>query len=63
MPVAVEMHNIGDAEMQRDVVAMIEHVLSDRPGKWQVMIIGSQGSDQREMKITGPKCIRTVVYA
>jgi hypothetical protein len=30
MAVAVEMYNTGDPE--RDVVAMIEHVLLDRPG-------------------------------
>ena len=54
MAVLVEMHNTGDPELQRDVVAIIEHVLSDRPGDWRVSIIGSQGSDRWEMKIAGP---------
>jgi hypothetical protein len=54
MAVLVEMHHTGDPELQRDVVAIIEHVLSDRPGDWRVSIIGSQGSDRWEMKITGP---------
>jgi len=54
MAVTVEMHNTGDAESRRDVVAMIEHVLSDRPGTWRVLIVGSQGNDRWEMKITGP---------
>ena len=31
MAVAVEMHNTGDPELQRDVVVIVEHVLSDRP--------------------------------
>ena len=48
------MHNTGDQVLQRDVVAIIEHVLSERPGEWRVSIIGSQGSDLWEMKITGP---------
>ena len=48
------MHNTGDSELQRDVVASVEHVLSDRSGEWQVLIIGSQGSDRWEMKILGP---------
>lgn len=48
------MHNTGDFELQRDVVASVEHVLSDRPGEWQVLIVGSQGSDRWEMKIFGP---------
>jgi hypothetical protein len=54
MAVAVEMHNTGDPEMQRDIVAIVEHVLSDRPGNWRVSIMGSQDSDQWEMKIFGP---------
>jgi hypothetical protein len=46
MAVSVEMHNTGDPEMQRDVVAIVEHVLSDRRGDWRVLIVGSQGSDR-----------------
>ena len=55
MAVLVEMHNTGDAKRQRDVVVMVEHVRSDRPGDWRVSIIGSQGSDRWEMEIFGPK--------
>ena len=55
MAVAVEMHNTGDPELQRDVVAIIEHVFSDRPGDWRVSIISSRGSDRWEIKIFGPK--------
>jgi hypothetical protein len=54
MAVKVEMHNTGDLELQRDVVASVEHILSDRAGEWQVLIVGSQGSDRWEMKIFGP---------
>ena len=54
MAVTVEMHHTGDAERQRDVVAMVEHVLSDRPGDWKLSIIGSQANDRWEMRITGP---------
>ena len=54
MAVTVEMHNTGNAELQRDVVARIEHVLAERAGTWHVVIVGSQGSDRWEMKITGP---------
>jgi len=54
MAVTVETYNTGDAGMQRDLVAMVEHVLADRPGDWRVIILGSQGSDRWEMKITGP---------
>jgi hypothetical protein len=54
MAATVEMHNTGDAELQRDVIAMVEHVLSDRPGNWRVVIVASLGSDRWEMRITGP---------
>jgi len=54
MPVTVEMHNTGNAESRGDVVAMIEHVLADRVGDWQIVILGSQANDRWEMKITGP---------
>jgi hypothetical protein len=54
MAVTVETHNTGDANLQRDLVAIVEHVLSDRPGDWRVVILGSQGSDRWELKVTGP---------
>jgi len=54
MPVVVEMQNIGDLNLQRDVVALVEHVLSDRMGDWRVLIVGSQESDRWEMQIFGP---------
>jgi len=50
----VEMHNTGDPGIQEEVVAAVEHVLSDRPGDWRVSILGSQANDRWEMKITGP---------
>ena len=48
------MHNAGDAELQRDVAAMIEHVLADHPGHWLVSIVGSRAHDRWNMRITGP---------
>lgn len=54
MAVTVETHNTGDATLQRDIVAMVEHVLADRSGDWRVVIIGSKGSDRWELRITGP---------
>jgi hypothetical protein len=54
MAVVVEIQNTGSTEAQRDVAAMVEHVLADRPGDWRVSIIGSQDSDRWELKILGP---------
>ena len=54
MGATVEMHNTGNRELQRDVVAIVEHVLADRPGDWRVSIVGSRANDRWEMKIVGP---------
>lgn len=54
MAVMVETHNTGDPSLQRDIVAMVEHVLADRSGDWRVVIIGSKGSDRWDLRITGP---------
>ncbi len=51
----VEMHNTGDPLTSREIVALIEHVLSDKPGAWRVSIIGSRANDNWEMKVEGPK--------
>jgi hypothetical protein len=54
MAVTVEMHNTGDPGIRAEIVGLIEHVLSDRPGDWRVSIFGSQANDRWEMKINGP---------
>jgi hypothetical protein len=63
MAVSVEMHNTGCVPAVRsEIVALIEHVLADRPGDWRVLIVGSQANDRWEMKIMEPnafeRCIR-----
>jgi hypothetical protein len=54
MAVTVEMQNTGDSGRRTEVVAVIEHVLSDRAGQWHVTILGSRENDNWEMKIEGP---------
>jgi hypothetical protein len=54
MAVVVEMHNTGNPNARAEVVAMIEHALSNRAGDWRVSIIGSQANDRWEMKLIGP---------
>ena len=54
MAVTVEMHNTGDPALRAEVVSLIEHILSDRPGDWRVSIVGSQANDGWELKIIGP---------
>ena len=53
MAVMIEMQNTGDPRARGEIVAVIEHVLSDRPGEWRVSIVGSHANDNWEMKVEG----------
>ncbi len=46
----VELHNTGDATVRTEVQAVVEHVLSGRPGEWRVSIVGSRAKEDWEMK-------------
>lgn len=39
------MQNTGDPRVRGEIVAIIEHVLSDRAGEWRVSIVGSHAND------------------
>jgi hypothetical protein len=54
MSVTIEMQNTGDARTRGETVAVIEHVMCDKPGEWQVSIVGSRANDNWEMKVEGP---------
>lgn len=54
MAVRIEMQNTGDPRTRGEIVAIIEHVLSDRPGEWRVSIVGSHANDNWEIKVEGP---------
>jgi hypothetical protein len=55
MAVRIEMQNTGDPRAREEVVAVIEHVLSDRAGEWWVSIVGSRANDNWEMRVEGPE--------
>ena len=54
MSVFVELHNAGDATIRREVQAIVEHVLSGRPGEWRLSIVGSRAEEDWEMRVEGP---------
>lgn len=54
MAVTVELQNTGDSAARSELIAAIEHALSDRPGEWKVSIFGTRASDHWAMKIEGP---------
>ncbi len=56
------MQNTGDPRARGEIVAVIEHVLSDKPGEWRVSIVGSHANDNWEMKVEGPEGFRALVH-
>jgi len=54
MGVTVELQNLGDAELCRDISARIEHAFSHRQGEWRVSITGSRATENWEMRVEGP---------
>jgi hypothetical protein len=54
MGVTTELQNLGDAQLSREIVASIEHALSEKSGEWRVSIAGSHASENWEMRVEGP---------
>ena len=54
MAVTIELQNVGDAQLSKEISARIEHALSEKPGEWRVSISGSRESENWEMRIEGP---------
>jgi hypothetical protein len=55
MAVTIERQNTGDPRARREILAGVEHVLSDAAGEWRVSIVGSRADDNWEMKVEGPR--------
>ena len=51
----VEMQNTGDSRARGEILAGVEHVLSEVAGEWRVSIVGSRANDNWEMKVEGPQ--------
>jgi hypothetical protein len=50
----VELQNVGDAQLCREITARIEHAFSNRRGEWRVSIAASRASENWEMRLEGP---------
>jgi hypothetical protein len=53
MGVTIELQNLGEGQLSREIVARIEHALSDKPGEWRVSVAGSRANENWEMRIEG----------
>ena len=54
MGVTIELQNLGDAQLCRDVTAHLEHTFSGRQGDWRVSIAGSRASENWDLRVGGP---------
>lgn len=54
MGVTVELQNLGDPQLCREITAHIEHALSDRRGEWRVSIVGSRAAENWDLRVEGP---------
>lgn len=54
MGVTIELQNLGDAELCREIAVGIEHALSEKTGDWQVSIAGSHASESWDLRVEGP---------
>ena len=61
----IEMQNMGDPRARSEILAGVEHVLSEVAGEWRVSIVGSRANDNWEMKVEGPQdsSVRTLWLA
>jgi len=54
MGVTIELQNLGDAQLCRDITAHLEHAFSGRQGEWRVSIAGSRAAENWDLRVDGP---------
>ena len=54
MGVTIELQNLGDAQLCRDITAYLEHAFSGRQGEWRVSIAGSRAAENWDLRVEGP---------
>ena len=54
MGVTIELQNLGDAELCREITVGIEHALSEKAGEWRVSVAGSRETENWDMRVEGP---------
>ena len=53
MGVTVELQNLGDAQLCRDITAHLEHAFSGRQDEWRVSIAGSRVAESWDLRVEG----------
>ena len=54
MGVTIELQNLGDVRLCRDITVYLEHAFSGRQGEWRVSISGSRAAESWDLRVEGP---------
>jgi len=54
MGVTIELQNLGNTELCREISAHLEHAFSARRGDWRVSIAGSRAAENWDLRVEGP---------
>ena len=54
MGITIELQNLGDARLCRDITAQLEHAFSGQLGEWRVSIAGSRAAANWDLRVEGP---------
>ena len=54
MAVTIELQNLGDAQLCRDVTAYLERAFSSRQCEWCMSIAGSRAAETWDLRVEGP---------
>lgn len=54
MGVTIELHNLGNAQLCREITVHLEHAFSGRQGEWRVSITGSRAAENWDLRVEGP---------
>jgi hypothetical protein len=54
MGVAIELQNLGDAQLCREIAVGVEHALSEKTGERRVSIAGSRATENWDVRVEGP---------
>ena len=55
MAVTIELQNLGDAQLCREITVHLEQAFNARRGAWRVSISGSRAAENWDLRVEGPR--------
>lgn len=53
MGVTIELQNLGNTQLCREITVLLEHAFSGRQGAWRLSISGSLAADNWDLRVEG----------